>query len=218
MRSLIFTCCIMLLFPAMLMAQHGRGRTQYEVGIKFGANIAKLNGDTWEGGFKTNLVGGLNGGIRGGRVGVALEALYSQSTYETGKSFYDFYSAYYNNAADSLKKGSFSVNHINVPLLLQIKVMPVLWIQVGPQYSAVLSKEDKDNLLKGNDFKKIFDKSELSGVAGVHIRLPAHFNITGRYIFGLTDVKGDNFNAAASKGSDVWKQRQIQVCLGYNFL
>src|SRR4249919_3034125 len=102
---------------------------QIDLGIKIGANFDKLSGNTWDNGFKASYLAGGFVGFRAVKMGVQGELFFSQSTYTTGESFYDAFSGIYNNAADSAKKGSFRVNYLNIPILFQYRLMPLLWIQ-----------------------------------------------------------------------------------------
>lgn len=201
---------IILFTPFLVKAQ----RTNYDFGIKLGANFSKMNGQYWNDGYKANYLGGLYFSINGGRVGAQLEGIFSQSTFETGKNFHDLYGGLYNNAKDSLIKGSFIVNYLSIPVLLNIKLFPRAIVQIGPQYSGLVSVKDKDALLKdaGNLFKGSFD-----GVIGIWMKLPAHLNLGIRYVIGLSDINDTNYNSSATqaKVNDAWKQRSLQLHLGY---
>ncbi len=185
--------------------------TRIALGIKVGMNLSQLNGDTWESGYKTNALGGIFLGVHNKKIGVTIEGLFSQSSYVTGKKFNQLDSIYFAGAKDSLKQGTFRVNYLNIPLLFDLKILNRVWFQVGPQYSGVVGVKDVDGMLK--DAKKLFGNGDLSGVVGLHITMPAHLTIEGRYIFGLTDMKASSVNV-----SEKWNQRVIQVSIGYNFL
>lgn len=184
-------------------------KINFDFGIMAGVNLAQLDGKTWDNGYRTNLLGGLFGGLHGGRAGVELQPVFSQSSYVTGKDFHDIYGQYYNNTVDSAKQGMFRVNYLNIPVLFKLKVLNGLWLELGPQYSGVVSTKDVDNLLK--DSKQLFKSGQLSGIGGLELHLPFHLRITGRYVFGLTDLNN-------TSASDTWKEKQVQITLGYNFL
>lgn len=198
--------CSMLLLPVMATAQMSRIRLNG--GIKLGVNLAQLNGKDWDGGYKANMLGGVFARLHNGRVGVQVEAFFSQSSYVTGKDFYEVYNGFYNAAADSLKEGRFRVNYLNIPVLFQFKLLSRVWIQLGPQYSGIVSVKDMDALLK--DAEDLFKKGTVSGVGGIWLDLPLHINVGARYVFGFTDI-----NEKAI--TDSWKQRNIQLHVGLTF-
>jgi hypothetical protein len=181
-----------------------------DLGIKVGANLAKLNGANWDNGYKASYLAGAFIGIRYNKLGVQAEAYFSQSNYSvTGTGFYDAFKGFYNNAADSAKQGSFKVNYLNIPVLLEYKLIPLLWLQAGLQYSGVVSVTDADNLVK--DAKGLFKSGSTSGVIGLELKLPLHIDLGARYIIGLSSVNNTDVSGA-------WQQKTIQVHLGYTFL
>lgn len=204
-------------FPILSFAQPAKKimPLQIGVGIKAGANFSKLNGgDTWTGGYRTGLHGGVFANVGIKRIGGQIEAIYSTATYTADGS--NLYQAakntgvnYLKNIADSSRSGSVGVTYINVPLLLNLKLFGNAWIQLGPQYTAVLSVKDKDGLLANKD--GLFNGNDVSGVAGVWLKLPAGLNAGVRYIFGLSDQN-------LSSIGESWKTRTIQLHIGYSFL
>lgn len=181
-----------------------------DVGLKLGANLSQLNGESWDGGYKANILGGVFVGVRAVRMGVQAEAFFTQSTYTIGKTPRDFAMANYKNAVDSAKGGSFRLNQLSVPVLFQLKVVGPLWLQAGPQFTATLSSSDKDNLLKNPD--DFFKKASVDGVVGAQAILPFKLQAGVRYVFGLSGIN------SAEGVADSWKQRSFQIHIGYSFL
>jgi hypothetical protein len=212
MKKKVTGTLLLLLFPMLIWAD---GKTDLlpikpELGLKLGMNFSQLNGSSsWDNGYNTNLLGGAYVGIHGIMFGVMVEGLYSLSSYSTNsKDFYSIYHGYYNNSVDSAKQGKFQVSYLNIPILAQIKILPGLWFQIGPQYSMVLGVKDVNNLLNTNPFKN----SDFAGVVGINAsKLP--FNLTAgvRYIIGLSDLNATNV-------SNALQQHTIQVHIGYRFL
>jgi hypothetical protein len=178
------------------------------LGIKIGGNFSYLDGKSWDNGIKSNLLGGVYAGIKGLRVGIQAEALFSQSDYTTGSSFHDVYSDYYNNIGDSLKNGSFRVNKLSIPILLQLKISGGLWLQLGAQFSGIVSVDDKDKLL--HDAKSIFTQNNIAGIGGLTWNL-GKFNIGARYLFDFSNINNTNVD-------EVWKQHILQVHVGVKIL
>ena len=178
------------------------------IGIKIGGNFSYLDGKSWDNGIKSNLVGGAYAGIKGLRMGLQIEALFSQSDYTTGSSFHDVYSNYYNNIGDSLKNGIFRVSKLSIPILLQFKISGGLWLQLGAQFSGILSVDDRDNLL--HDAKSIFTQNNIAGIGGLTWNL-GKVNIGARYLFDFSNINNTNVD-------EVWKQHILQVHLGLRIL
>lgn len=210
LRLLAIIFVLPLLATAQVVPATPSIGVKLNVGLKLGVNFAKLNGTDWDGGYKTNLLGGAYVNLHGNRLGIQVEGLFSQSTYTTGSDFGTIYNQYLSNAGDSLKQGTFRVSYFNIPILLQVKFMPRVWIQLGPQYSGVVSTQDKDKFVK--DAGELFKSGTISGVGGLWLNLTSHLNVGARYVFSFTDE-----NNTEAKMADAWKSRNIQVHLGYTF-
>jgi hypothetical protein len=211
LRSVI---AIALLAPTVAYAQPKPTIPNLDFGVKAGANFAQLSGKSWDKGYKANFLGGFFAGFRMKKIGVQVEAFFSQTKYTTtGKEFYDIYhtdpGVVFNPIVDSAKTNSFNVGYLNIPVLFQFNVLPMLWIQAGPQYSGVVTVSHPDELVQ--DAKGLFKKGNFSGVVGLEAKLPAHFVIGARYIFGLSSVNNTSVSGA-------WQQNLIQAHVGYSFL
>lgn len=206
MKVITTVIALLLLLSTSKLSAQGKDRlpARSYLGIKAGGNFSFISGDSWDNGIKSNLVGGAYVGIKGLSAGIQAEALFAQSEYTTGNSFHHLYGAYFNNIGDSLKQGSFRVNQLCIPLLLQFKIGPGLWLQLGGQYTGIVSVEDVDALLK--DARSIFKTSNLAGIAGATFNL-GKVNIGARYIFDFS-------NANNSRVDEVWKQKAIQAHIG----
>lgn len=183
-------------------------RISISVGPKIGVNLNKLDGVSWDGGYKTNLLGGAWLGVLGSRFGVQIEGLFAQTNYVTGQDFNTIYKQYIQAGKDSIKGGAFRVNYFSIPLLAQVRILNRVWLQVGPQYSGVVSVKDKDDFVR--DATALFDKGSFSGVAGLWIDVTRHLNVGARYVQGFS-----NMSNVADEVSGKWKMRDVQIHLGY---
>lgn len=201
---------VLMSFPVFAQKQE---RLSIDLGLKAGANFSMINGKYWENGYKANFLGGAFLGINVGKLGGQIEGVFSQGTYATGEDFHDFYGDFYNNIGDSLKQGSFRVNYLSIPVLLNIRLFPRATIQIGPQYSGIVSVTDKDRLLK--DAGDLFKSGSFDGVLGIWLNLPARINVGARYIIGFSDINNIDGNSV-QKIDDAWKKRSLQVHIGYS--
>jgi len=211
-RAAIGLFIAIILLPAIVLAQDPIKLSipKIDLGLKLGANMAQLSGNSWDNGYKASFLGGIFTGFRAHKMGVQAELFFSQSNYSVqGHDFYDAYSQFYNNAKDSAKNGAFRVTYMNIPVLFQYKIVPLLWLQIGPQYSGVVSVKDADGLVK--DAKSLFKSGSVSGVIGLELKLPLHINFGARYVIGFSDVNATNISGA-------WQEKQLQIHVGYTIL
>lgn len=202
---------LLLFFSTHLLAQ----KPGFNAGFKLGANLNQIDGKYWENGMKTNLLGGVFASVDGIHFGVHLEGLFTQSTFVTGAGFNDLYKDYYQAGKDSILNGRFRVSAFSIPLLLDIRPIPKIKFQIGPQYSGILDVNDQDNLLI--NASKLFKSGSIDGVVGVWVDLFAHFNIGARYIVGLSNIsKVEGLTLNSQEVSDAWRQKLIQIHIGYN--
>ncbi|MEO6831700.1 MAG: outer membrane beta-barrel protein, partial [Chitinophagaceae bacterium] len=209
----ILSIIFLLAFSLNARAQDeggGFNHTKVSIGIKAGVNLSRLDGISWDGGFKANLLGGAWLSVHGKRFGIVLEGLFTQTDYVTGPGFDSIYHQYIRAGKDSIKNASFKLNYFNIPLLVEIRVLDRAWLQFGPQYSGVVSVEDKDEFVK--DAEGLFKKGSIAGVAGLNVELTRHINLGARYIFGLSNVNNHYDQVAES-----WKRRDVQIHLGLRF-
>jgi len=172
------------------------------VGLKIGANFQDLNSkSTWANSYKGGIVGGAFVGITKNDWGVQVEGLAKSVKY----SF-----------VDALKgSGANDVNtvYLDVPVLLEYRVVPRLWIQLGPQFSSLLSAKSGST-----DVKSAFNTSDFSGILGLQVILPVHFVAGARYVLGFSDMNAKDPNSVALVGTDSWHNRSFQIYAGWRFL
>jgi hypothetical protein len=167
-----------------------------DLGIKLGANFQQLDGNTaWKDTYNAGIFGGAFVGVHKGKMGVQAEVLLKSVKYDL-------------NVGSTSPITYIKALYLDIPVLFQYRLIPRLWVQAGPQFSIMLNA--KDNLEK--DVKSNFSSSDISGVLGLEAKLPIHLVAGARYVYGFTDI---NDNATAT---DAWRNRSIQLYLGYRFL
>jgi hypothetical protein len=179
-----------------VIGAHAQG---FHVGIKAGANIFKVDGQS----FKQEFLYGYNVGAFSelnftSSWGIQPEVNFSQTNYRTGT---DFKSIYPNGVNDVKGK----LNYLTIPLLLSFRPIPFLSLQAGPQYGILLNS-DKTILDNGKD---AFKKGEFSLLGGAQLNL-ASFKLGARYVIGLTDINDVTNN-------NKWKNQGFQVYAGFRF-
>ena len=179
-----------------------------EFGLKLGANLQKLTGDTWDNSFKPGIVGGMYVGMQKHKVAVRAEILVNTSHYTSGKVTDTAGAITYKVTDSAGNRGDFRATYLDIPLLFEYNVFSCFWLQAGPQYSIVMSVKNLTDY--AGDPKVIFKQGELSGVIGLEARFPKHITGGLRYIYGFTNLNNDIVGA-----TDSWQNRTIQIFAGY---
>ncbi len=193
---------IVFLFIATTYAAVSEAQSLH-VGAKLGANLGKIDGESFKDEYKLSyLVGAyVDLGI-GKNWGIEPELLFSQTnaTIDSG------WSAIANNAPSSVfgKKAHF--NYLSIPILLNLNAGKLLTFQVGPQFSILMNKDDKLTTNVGNAVKS----GDLAAVLGARVNLGS-LNVFGRYNIGLSKINdiGDQ---------QKWKNQAIQLGIGLKIL
>lgn len=187
------------------------------IGAKGGLNFNKVVASEWKDQYSTDPHAGLFVFVNSARLGVQVEAIWSQSHITTDSSFYGLYQQYYNQISDSADKGTFQFTTISIPLLINLKLAQFLWIQGGPQYTANVSMIDKNELLKSG--QNIIKQNNFNVLGGLWFELgrrsqSIRLNAGVRYISGITNMS--NIKTLSGSNSE-WKNQMIQVHVGFNF-
>jgi hypothetical protein len=159
-----------------------------DLGVKVGASFDNMHGTGWNTTYRTGYHGGVFLGFREQVFGVQGEVLVNSTHYTLGTTT------------------EISNLCLDVPVMFQFRLVPRLWVQVGPQYSILLSSKYAATDKATNFFKP----GAFSGVAGLQMLLPLNLMLGGRYVLGLSDW--DNV------GSAPWKQRSVQLFAGVRLL
>lgn len=210
MKKILSSLCILLISLQMAMAQT-EPAMKIQIGIKTGLNLNNVDGGVWKNELKTSWHGGAFVSIKLKKIGLHGEAYFSQTSYSTDSSIItasNLWNIYKNSFNAVTANKTINVNYINFPILLQIKLIPNVWLQMGPQFSGIVNIKDKDSLLKGS--QDIFKNGAVAAVGGLWIDLPMNINIGARFITDLS-----NSNKVTT--DDLWKSRLFQFHLGLKF-
>jgi hypothetical protein len=196
-KSLVFLA-VALAFTSVSFAQ--AKTSGFHVGLKAGANIFKVDGQS----FKEEFKFGYNAGAFvqipiGAKWELQPELLWNQTNYRTGNSFSSLYPEGKNDVEGKL-------NYISIPILLTYKPVKLLSLQVGPQFG-ILASQDKDLL---GETKEAFKSGDFSVLGGAQVNLGS-LRVGARYVIGLT-----NINDIDDK--EKWKNQGFQVYLGFAIL
>ena len=217
MNKLFLLSAFVFLFQTNSFSQKNDSSEPYgydvHIGAKVGANFNKVIGEEWLETYNTNMLAGLFLGVNGRRTGIQIEGLWSMNTAVSDTSFGGLYSQYFQSGKDSVATGKFTFHTFSIPVLLNLKLNQILWLQAGPQYTTRISELDGDDLLESG--KTVFSKGELAAVAGVWLNIGKvgplpKFNIGGRFITSINNVNDLGDQAK-------WRNQRLQFHIGIGF-
>ena len=185
------------LFAALFVSQVVMA--QFHIGVKGGANITKVDGQSFKDQFRYGYhIGGFVEFGLGPKFSLQPEVLFSQYSTTLSEDYDDVYENVFNSGQSSVK-----LNYLSIPILLNYKLIGnFLTLQAGPQFS-ILMNQDRSLLQNGG---KAFSDGDFALTGGVQLKLSA-IRISGRYVVGLKNINDiDN--------QDRWKSQAFQVSLG----
>src|SRR5450432_2512186 len=167
------------------------------IGIKTGTNNRLLTGNSFSDGFNWSFMAGAFAEINfTSSWGIQPEVLFSQVTSQTASNFSDAYE-------EGINSHDVKLQYLNIPILLTYKLpIPILSLQLGPQFGTLLN----NNSSITTNGKNAFKSGDFSMVAGAQINL-LMFKGGIRYVYGFTNI--NNITDA-----DTWKTRTIQLYVG----
>jgi len=172
--------------------------TKVSYGIKAGLNMNQISGTET---YKQDYVPGFSGGVfiasTRKKVGFRADAMVSSSRY--------------NLVDDSSHHNAyFSLLYADITAVLEVQVLPWLWVHAGPQVSAFISVTEKPNS-GGLDPKNYFASPNFATVGGVELRLPKKIILGARYVYGISDIRSD----IATITTQAWTTKTIHAYIGY---
>jgi len=194
MKKLMLSLSLLMLVSAYSFAQGG-----FRLGIKAGANMTKLSGQSFDDGFDLGYqVGAFSEIDFGKRIGIQPEVLFSQVNTKKASGF----NSIYNNLADPNATSDIQLKYLQIPILLRYNVGNFVTLNLGPQFSVKI--DDNENLFRNGE--NAFKNGDFAMVGGAQLNLK-RFRVYGRYNVGL-----NNLNDIDNK--DEWKSQQLQLGLG----
>jgi hypothetical protein len=196
MKKVILSAFVLVMFVTVSHAQGIR------LGVKAGANLNKISGQSFNDGFDLSYhAGGFMEIDLNKSWGIQPELLWSQTTGKPTNFKTVYATSSFNTTLDASK--NIKLDYLSIPVLLRVNVTGMFSLLAGPQYSILINK---DNTLLQNG-KSAFKSGDFAMVAGAQINLKM-LRIYGRYNIGL-----QNINDIDQK--DKWTNQQMQLGLGF---
>jgi hypothetical protein len=195
------TRSIALLLAFLTITVLGAHAQTFELGVKGGANLNKIDGRSFNDAFKWGYSAGGFAHIGFGKWGIQPELLWNQTNTRTADNFNEIFQQGGQNNQDV------TLNYLTIPLLVTYTPFKLITFQLGPQFGMLISQTQ--NLVQTS--KDAFKKGDVSGVAGAQLNL-LKFKLGVRYFIGFNELNGINTNL------DSWKNQGLQVYVGFKIL
>jgi hypothetical protein len=198
MKRIFLVATALVLFSAGSFAQGG-----FRLGVKAGANLNKITGQSFNDGFDLSYhVGGFAEIDFNQKWGIQPEVLWSQSTTKR-TNFDNLYPTIVNSTVSKDQK--INLDYLAIPILLRYNVGKMVTLNAGPQFG-ILINQDKSFVQNG---QAAFKNGDFSMVLGGQLNFN-FLRIYGRYNIGL-----QNLNDLGNQ--DKWTNQQIQMGIGLRF-
>lgn len=186
----------LFLFAAILLSN--AMMAQFHLGIKAGANITKVEGESFKNQFRYGYhLGGFAEVRMGNKFVLQPEVLFNQYATRLDSSYKNVYEDVFGG------NSNIKLNYLSIPIVINYKLIgSFLSLQAGPQFG-VLIDQSKTVLQNGGD---AFKKGDFSMLAGLQFKILA-LRINGRYAIGLNNISD-------LPDDRKWKSQGFQVSVG----
>ena len=169
----------------------------FHLGIKAGANLFKVDGESFSQQFQFGYMAGAFSEIYVTKKwGIQPEVNFNQTNYRTGTNF----SAV---VPDGVNDVQGKLDWLTIPILLSYRPIPFLSLLAGPQYGILLNQDE--HLI--NNMGDAFKKGDFSLVGGAQLNL-GPVMAGARYVVGLS-----NINDVTNQST--WRNEGWQLYAGF---
>lgn len=189
-----------LVFAVFILSASRIQAQSFHFGIKAGTNLSQISGRSFDEGFQWGFSAGGFAEINFDKKwGIQPELLFNQTKTQTASDFNEVFDEGFNST-------SVSLNYLSIPVLASFKLLPVLSIQVGPQFGILMSTSQDIT----SNASKAFKSGDFSIVGGAQVNLGG-FKAGARYVYGFTNL--DNVTNV-----DTWKNQNFQLYIGFRII
>jgi hypothetical protein len=175
----------------------------FHLGFKIGTNISQITGRSFDQGFQWGFSAGAFAELNVDKKwGIQPELLFNQTQTQTASNFNDIY-------YEGINSRSVSLNYLEIPILLSFKILPLLCIQVGPQFGILMNTSDNIVTTGSNAIKS----GAVSAVGGAQVNLGG-FRFGARYTYGFSNLN----NLPPPGNVDTWKNQNFQLYIGFRII
>ena len=198
MKTISFMLIFFLCASSLVVAQKKLG-----AGIKAGINIATQVTSGEAENVDTKALVGFHGGVTVNyfiidHVAIQVDALISQK----GSKW-----------SDLSFSGKDKLSYLDIPVLVRYQVLDFLNLHAGPQFGFLLKATQIPDEGEKLEVMEYYKSNDIGMVLGAEGNLPLNFNVTLRYIFGLSVVNTEYYYDV-----DDWKNNVFQLSVGYRLM
>ena len=191
-KQILFSVCFLSI--SIARAQN------VQTGFHLSLNLNNISGDGMQNAMQAGYSAGAYSQIKlNGRFSLQPEVLYSQKNIRASANF----KSVYPEKVSSNFRSDILLDYITMPVLVNYKLNDSWSVNLGPQYSYLVSNDEK--LLKEN--QQAFKKQDISLIAGVEWQIAA-LKLYGRYNYGVA-----NSNNISSLHK--WYSRGVELGAGW---
>jgi len=174
----------------------------FHLGFKGGANIVKIDGQSFDQSFKFGYSLGAFAELNlDKKWGIQPELLWNQAKTTTTDNFSLIY--------QGVSGQNITLNYLAIPILVSYRPIPLLSLQAGPQFGILI--DQTANLFQNG--ANAFKKGDFSILGGAQLNLGG-FRAGARYFIQL-----NNINDLPSAGDDAtWKSQGFQLYVGFRII
>ena len=165
-------------------------------GIKGGANLGKISGESFKNEFTLAYHAGAFLTISGKKWGIQPEVVFNQVNADTATNFSQVTQF---NHIDQIQLKS-----LTIPIMINYNLTKFLTLQAGPQFGVIL--DQSKNLTQNG--KDAFKQGNFSVAAGLQLNI-LKFRVYGRFVGGLTNLNNLGSN-------ETWQVQAIQLGVGFS--
>lgn len=175
----------------------------FSLGIKAGALGTKIDGESFQSGYKLSYQGGAFAEFDLlHKIGIQPELLFSQTSSQTHSGTTGLSTLTSGLSANS----NYNLQYLTIPVLLRYNFAKFFTLNLGPQYGILLNN-NQDLVTNG---KAAFKSGDFSLVGGLQLHLSS-LRVYARYVIGLSNISD-------AQNSENWKNQQVEVGVGLKVL
>ncbi|UAY52823.1 porin family protein [Ferruginibacter albus] len=195
MKTKIFIASVLITLSSITA-----GAQSVHVGGKFGANISKIDGQSFNDGFNFGYHAGVFAEIGFNKDwGIDPEILFSQITAKPAANIGGTVPQF--NDITHLH-----LSYLTIPVLFEYKLSKFVAVQLGPQFGILI---DHDENLSQNA-SNAFSQGDISALGGLQFSISS-FRFYGRYVLGINNINNNTGDGSA------WRKQGFQIGIGYAF-
>lgn len=215
---LILILLVLLLYVNQLGAQvrpddlKKDSKTWAEWGILGGYNFEQLIAYPFSSAYSNGGTLGAYIKKRSNSFGITCGLTATSARYVTGYPAAQSFGMIKAETGDTLRKGDFAVDYLNIPIIIEYRPAKHFSLQMGFSYSYTINTTDENNAFTHCwNTDKVFKSSNVSSLAGFEFEFSQKIRFQATYSIGFLDINNLKFPGL----TDQWRVSNGQLSLIY---